>query len=465
MQQKYDHVLFISMDTCRADHLGCYGHSKKTTPILSKFCEENIIFEKSFTSCIPTLPSHTTVFTSLYQGVHGAEVTLSAPMPEKLTTIAEVLKRQGHITAAFHSGAQLSEIWNVFKGFDIVNYASTQSIKETAGFYKEFIEANKDKKTFGFVHGLDMHFPHYKPGLFSDELKVDKQRVIDKINDCDHDLTGEGTKTEVCALYDDSIVFFDRHIGTIFDKLKELGIYDKTIIVIFGDHGEEFGERSKMAAHHKNLFDELIRVPFLLRIPGLEPKKIRTNVRLIDIMPTVLAAMGINEQIIMQGENLLPTILGTKSVDLPVFTEYLHRNSYAISIKTSFLQLICERENTFLRKIILRYRSIRKHASKEPGLLRRLALTTKLLIIKSRSFTEFDTITFCDSRSEEKNKPRLIVARLEKHERRIVNRLLELINKQMDENKLLQQELTGGVKATIELREEMKKSLEELNYL
>jgi len=463
MHHTYDHVLFISMDTCRADHLGCYGYARNTTPILLKFSEENISCTKAFASSVPTLPSHASVFTSLYQGVHGAEVTTSTPIPDQIPTLADILRRKGYITAAFHNGAQLSEIWNVFKGFDIVNFASSQSIKESAELYCSFIQTHKDTKTFGFVHGLDLHFPFYKPDLFSSELKVDKAQFITQINTLEHQTTDHEIKTQFAALYDDSLAFFDKYIGTIFDTLKNAGIYDKTIIVIFGDHGEEMGERSLMAAHHKNLFEELIHVPLIMRIPGLAPTVIKTHVRLVDIMPTVLAALGFEEKILMQGQNLLPILRGEKGVDLPVFTEYINCTSSAITIRTSFFQLICERETTFFARARKQYALICARAAQEQTPVRRCVVVIKMILNRFFARSPFDTMTFCNFRKSPTPLP--ITFESKPFVRRNVKRLLELIHDQQQANKLVKKKMIQGRPKKVTIHDDMKKRLEELGYL
>jgi hypothetical protein len=244
-------------------------------------------------------------------------------------------------------------------------------------------------------------------------------------------------------------------------------MYERTAIAIFGDHGEEMGERMKMAAHHRNLCEEVTRVPLLMRIPGHAKVAVDANSRLIDVMPTVLGALGIDPKTVMQGKDLAPYIRGNEAVDLPVFSEY-HSNPYsAISVRTSFFQLICNSKTTLVSKLAdkyLRYKFGKKGSTVRKWKFRPASIvkaTFRRLLGRVQKDKAFDELVFINFRN---SKDKAVLLGTESGEGP-VQRLRDMIDQQMRENELLRKTLVKDGPQTVELQDDMRKRLHELGYI
>jgi arylsulfatase len=298
--------------------------------------EEGILFSQAISQSPHTPGSFPSLLSSTYPFQYGGEGFLS----DERVTIAELLKQEGYTTAAFHSNPYLSWAYNYNKGFDdfddslllgknklltllhrVINYfkvepyLTAEEINKRAIFWLK--KQRSGEKIFLWLHYMDPHGPYQPPAEYQREF-LDK--VIDKKTakklwrrtvDDSESITEYERKTLI-GLYDAEIRYLDEHIGKLIKKLKELSFFDKTLIVITADHGEQFQEHGKFN-HPRQLYDELLRVPLIFIAPTLPKGGVISNqVRTIDIVPTIFDILGLKFHKNFEGTSLLPLINGEK---------------------------------------------------------------------------------------------------------------------------------------------------------
>jgi len=325
-------ILFIFVDTLRADHVGAYGYERNTTPRLDELAKDAALFERAYSHSPWTMPSAASMFTSLEPRDHGIKDWLQ-PLSTRHLTLAEHLRDNGYTTEAIVSHITFKEVYNFDQGFEkydasVLDKGKTKFIstsKEVSDLAVQALEADHDKPFFLWLHYFDPH---------NDYLPHDGFEFGE--NDID--------------LYDGEIAFTDAHIGRVLDKLKEKGLYENTIIVFIADHGEEFRDHGGRK-HTNTLYEELIHIPLIIRVPGFKPQRIETIVTESDVAPTLckLAGVPIPEQ--FKG---IPLVYGNKSFEdknnRVVFAETFARGNRKIGVLRDNHKLIhdLKKERFFL---------------------------------------------------------------------------------------------------------------------
>ena len=285
-------VILISLDTLRADHVGCYGYARETTPNLDRFAEECVLFETAVTSAPWTTPSHASVFTGLHPAVHGAGIhSRGFRLGGQWNTLAEVARSNGYLTTAFTEGIAIRGQLGFAQGFDIYSDGPAPDRHIAGTAEQTFARAAAWLDRYGrlpfflFVHTYEIHEPYGGPGrwrdLFTDpgfEGRADQ---------------GPAARAHTVDLYDGGIAYTDEHLGRFLDALRQHGLLRNTAVVVFSDHGEEFWEHGA-AGHLTHLYDEVLLVPLLIRLPGDRPPygRVRRQVALRDVFATVLEFLG-----------------------------------------------------------------------------------------------------------------------------------------------------------------------------
>jgi arylsulfatase A-like enzyme len=304
-------VVLISIDTLRADHLGCYGYSRPTSPNIDAFARRGARFEYAISSSGWTVPAHMTMFTGLDPLAHGIG---GYPHPgrqrPKTDTLAQILRRNDFVSGAFNGGGYLLPRFGFHLGFDQYKTKGRHflhNIKNARAWLRNI----KDRRFFMFLHGYDVHKP-YTPtpengrlfagdygGTFSlSDLSPEKPRPSDA------DLH------YAVSQYDAEIRDVDDELGKLFAEWEESGLLDETLVILTSDHGDEFYEHGQVY-HAHSLYDELLRVPLIIVGPGVAPAVHATQVGLIDLAPTILSALGLGRQAAgMQGIDLMPVLRG-----------------------------------------------------------------------------------------------------------------------------------------------------------
>ncbi len=338
--QETPNIILISLDTVRADHMGVYGYEHNTTPNIDGFAKEGVIFRNGVASATWTLPAHASMVTGLNPINHGAiELDKSnvgkCMLKRDERTLQGILNEQGYETAGivnwYYAAAGSSKD---FKEFQVVhknptgNFTDEEVSENEKTDYDGFIvnerafswlEKNKGNNFFLLLHYYDAHSPYNHPeyaGMFFDVENYDgafkNQRSI-KPNKW-FDSGRINTTEDIDALvgyYDAGVYYEDLVIGELFSKLKELGLYEDTLIILVSDHGESLSEHGHFSHHHEPYEQEIV-VPFIIRYPGFGKGEVRETVSHVDIVPTVLEVLGIEEGG-FDGRSLVPLIRGEKS--------------------------------------------------------------------------------------------------------------------------------------------------------
>jgi arylsulfatase A-like enzyme len=361
-------VVLVSIDTLRHDHLGCYGYPRDTSPAIDRLAREGVLFETAVSSTTWTLPAHVALLTSLPDVVHGVLWDTDA-IDGNRVTLTEILRDNGYRTGGVFTGPYLLPRFGFEQGFDSYIDATLYD-KKLAGSdvlvaskrgrttpgamdkVEEWLEQEQDKPFFLFIHLFDAH-PDFDPPAPYDTMfdpdytgKVSGKGVFhnEHINksmdprDLDH----------LVALYDGEIRFVDdAGITRLVSALTERKLIKRTLIIITSDHGEEFFEHGEFG-HRLNLYDTTLRIPLIIWRPGLVPSgtAVKEQVRIIDVMPTILDLLGLplgGEEL---GQSLRPLMEGRGRVDA--------RPAYAVLIGGS-INLEALRADAY--KLVLNYKT------------------------------------------------------------------------------------------------------------
>jgi arylsulfatase A-like enzyme len=358
-------VVLISIDSLRADHLGCYGYPRPTSPVLDRLATEGARFETVLSSTSWTLPAHAALFTGLPDRLHGC-TDESRWLPGNRDTLAEAFKRAGFQTVGFFSGPFLHPAFGFAQGFDSYHDCTSYSELSIEMFKRNlqaaemfmrahadvtnpivvrevdtWLDAHPDGPAFLFIHLWDVHYDYIPPPpystLFTDPSyagKIDgRLATIEKLRKW----TPEDKK-QLEALYDGEIRWTDDAVGKLIESLKKHERFEHAVFAVTSDHGEAFFEH-RLHGHHKTLFEEEVRIPLILRAPGVTPgTRVSTPVQITDIGPTLLDLAGADRLTQATGSSLR-TLLDDPSAPWPhthLFMELLSRVTgfHGVSIRT-----------------------------------------------------------------------------------------------------------------------------------
>jgi len=329
-------VLWITMDSLRADHLGCYGYDRAHTPHIDGLAEEGVIFRDCIAQGTYTRISLPSMITGKFPFFTGLRMQGGA-LDSSHTTLAETLLNRGYATFAL-----TNEVWSPSYGQGFQSTARRDlSTTERTDLILRKLEEHRDDRFFLWLYYWDPHAPYippleylqlyqpeatsvperlHRPGIPAAELEAlrqdprYRQRMIDR--------------------YDAEIAYVDDGIGRVVAKLKELGLYDRTLIVLNADHGESFGEHRRFG-HGSTVHDEELKVPLVIKPPA-SLNGVRTvtgQVRNLDIMPTVLEACGWPAPEACNGRSLLPFMDSGATPQLPSVTETHYRDVHLLAYR------------------------------------------------------------------------------------------------------------------------------------
>jgi len=333
-------VLFVLVDTWRADHTGFLGYERDVSPTLDRLASEGVVFEKAIAQSSWTKPSVATLLTGLLPSKHHA---VSQAIPEtpvrafrlnpRLTTFVELLHGKGWQTAMWSDNPNITPPVGFGQGAESFrDYFHEPCHAEHCGELPEVLSdvtqwfrAERDERRpfCLYVHVMDAHYPYEPPeetrGRF-DRAPSDLQLTGPIVHDY---MTGKRSEanltparlTSLVDRYDEELLAIDHHLGPFLEQVRRE--FPNTVIVLSGDHGEEFFEHGNLGHSHA-LWEELVHVPLVLWAPGLDPARIPTQVRLMDVCPTLLDLVGLGRALpAMQGESLLSVLAGLETEDRP----------------------------------------------------------------------------------------------------------------------------------------------------
>jgi arylsulfatase A-like enzyme/Flp pilus assembly protein TadD len=276
-------VLLVTLDTTRADRLGCYGHRRARTPRLDRLAAEGVRFENAIADVPVTLPSHASIFTGLYPFEHGVRNNGNFRLADGFETIATLLRQKSYRTAAFVSSFILDRRYGLGRGFETYDDRMGEAPTPGSGLEAErrgdrtalalaswlegYAKQARPAPFFVWLHLYDPHEPYQPPPPFRDLFRDDP--------------------------YDGEIAFADSVLGSTLDNLAQLGLHNRLLVAVVADHGESLGEHGE-ETHSIFIYESAIRVPMILWRPGLLPagRLVSEPVRTIDLAPTILDILG-----------------------------------------------------------------------------------------------------------------------------------------------------------------------------
>ena len=312
------HLLLISLDALRGDHLSSYGYDRHTTPFLDELAAQGVRFSYASVNTHGTPSSHTTMLSSLYQETHRVWANPSsgsrrAPsIPTEVELLQEILGREGWTTAAVTGGGWMSASYGFSRGFDFFSDEGRTADQGAEIFVETLGEAlSTGEPVFAFFHTYQVHSPYLPPdgyrtlfGEYSGSIEPTSEALRPFATTAGNHLERNDFDFLV-SQYDGEIRFLDDSLRDLFDRLSEIGFLDNAVVLITADHGEEFGDHGGLL-HRGSLFEELVRVPFIVWGRGVPAGVVDpTLVSAVDIVPTLLAAAGRVPPPIMEGRNVL----------------------------------------------------------------------------------------------------------------------------------------------------------------
>jgi arylsulfatase len=424
-QTSRPNVLLIVIDALRADRLHCYRYARGTSPALDNLAAEGVLFSDDMAQGAETLNSVPLLLTGRRPGAEGmiwreaGGLKYALPGPT-CPTLAELLKAQGYTTGLISVNPVLRMEAGVRRGFDTVEapfdvgpawvLASSEELNRLAFAWLERHSGSR-KPFFLYLHYLDPHGeyqppPHFcvfgRPGYTArdDKINAAMNRLPEELlaaSTTARLLSGEGlTRADVARLsdlYDDEVLYSDHCVGQLFQKLKALGLYDNTLIVVTADHGEAFLEHDD-AKHRASLYQELVHVPLIFKGPHIRAgRRIEQLVESVDIAPTILDAVSGRAATPMSGRSLYGALAhGAKLADAIGMAEIPLANSYALRVGK--LKLILRPGRTELYDLSQDPGETRDLRSARPEEVDRLTkLLHRLLSQRSESTTKAEPLS------------------------------------------------------------------------
>ncbi|MFZ2054205.1 MAG: sulfatase-like hydrolase/transferase [Candidatus Aminicenantales bacterium] len=293
-------VILITLDTTRADHLACYGYPNVKTPHLDSLARRGVLFEQAATNSPLTLPAHCSIMTGMYPTYHGVRINGNTALNDEQTTIAEVLSAQGYRCGAFIGAFVLDGRWGLKQGFeyyddkfDLKKYkhldlgAVQRPGNKVMDAALDWLDEQKNSPFFAWIHLYDPHTPYEPREPYLSEYRP----------------------RGLVGLYDGEIAFMDEQIGRCLSWLEANGLDKSTVLVLVGDHGEGLGSHGE-GTHGYFIYDYAVHVPLIIATPfeSLGGVRVPSQVRVVDIFPTLIDILGAPPPTETHGRSLLPVM-------------------------------------------------------------------------------------------------------------------------------------------------------------
>ncbi|MEN8155067.1 MAG: sulfatase [Acidobacteriota bacterium] len=309
-QNHIENIYLITVDTLRADHVGCYGNNSFTTPFIDSLARKGIIFKKAYSASGTTCPSHASIFTGLYPSQHSV-LANGYQLDDSYITLAEILRANGYKTAAFVSTDSQFIASNFNQGFDyfnepekfeLKNYQVYRLAQYTIEKSIKWINKNKQKKHFVWIHLFDPHIPYtlhkdIKNTLGKQTDHSFLKNIISK-KKVNLEIFGNSLNNYLNYIlsYNSEIRYIDNELNKVITRLKEYNINKKSLLLLTADHGEALGQHNWLG-HGKYLYNEILHIPLIFYFfdESIKNKSINTLVGNIQVFNTILDLLHLNK--------------------------------------------------------------------------------------------------------------------------------------------------------------------------
>jgi len=333
----FTNVVFIGVDTLRADRLGCYGHHRNTSPAIDGMAQQGVLFTNVMAHRALTLPSLASIMTSLHPVSHGVRGN-AYRLSRIHQCLAEVLHEEGYATAAFlNNGVVRAQTW---EGFDHIGEGWDDAVTTQA---IEWLKQGRSQPVFLWLFLYAPHRPYAPPAAYVKRFDPDYDGKTYDEEPTDVALNrtqlSEEELSKILMVYDGEIAYADANVGRLLDAMRELGMDENTLVVLWSDHGEELYDHNCYFYHLGSIYGSALRIPLIFRLPGSVPKnhRVDTLVQEIDIAPTVLDILAIPAPKKWQGESLHPLFTNPARDRGPAFAEF---KDTMLSVRTNRYRLI-----------------------------------------------------------------------------------------------------------------------------
>lgn len=295
-------VLYV-VDTVRADRLGAYGYEKPTSPRLDAFAEGAVLFENAYAQSSWTRPAMASLFTGLLPPAHRT-VGRRSVLPEEATTLAEILSAHGYEGLGLVRNPNVGRAFGFAQGFSRFRGEDRDRDETMLNRVRLWLDERRGERRgaedpfFLYLHAIDPHGPYAPTAEFERMFdaggappRYRTVRYLLQLNRGEVE-PDAGTAEALSRLYDAEVAQNDRAFGQLLDELDARGLTGDTAVIYVSDHGEEFAEHGRWE-HGVSLFEEVLRVPFVMRLPDVSPRRVEAPAQHIDLLPTLLAYLGI----------------------------------------------------------------------------------------------------------------------------------------------------------------------------
>lgn len=337
---KRPNIIFLTIDTLRADHLRLYGYERNTMPAVEEFAATAAVFDNAVVPRGSTRPSYASMLTGLYPYRHGARSNAIA-LHDDNVTLPELLQSAGYHTAGFVSNFVLvGEMSGLDQGFELYDDFVSEKLPNRVNYERAatrtlhailaWLDAGPPEPFFLFTNFIDPHGPYTPPDRFRRIFQSKEARPLraEQIPAYQH-VTETHDFYDYVDRYDAEARYADEALGILIEELKAKDLWDNALVVFTADHGESMGEHKLYFTHHLHLWEETTRVPLAIRVPGpsFRPGRMRDVCSPMDLTPTVLAHLGIPVPEGLDGRSLLPSMAGQSTDDRAVLVEFPHTAS------------------------------------------------------------------------------------------------------------------------------------------
>lgn len=288
-----DHIIIVTVDAVRPDHLGCYGYSQNISPNIDQLARQGVVFDNAYANAPWTKPSVASLFSSLRPNIHRT-VDRDHSLPDQILTMAERLKENGYFTCFINGGNPLIHEFRFDQGFDFYDYRESLDSAEVIRGLSSFLSQAQGKRIFAYIHLMDTHLPYHLHDGNRDLAENAPRNFVpgeferrDVREPTSRDELAPEDKAHLVDLYDEQIRYSDRSVGEMVAMFRDAGILDRSLLVLTSDHGEELWDHDNYE-HAHTLYEEVLRVPLIMMGEGLPPGRLKSRVRLIDILPSIM---------------------------------------------------------------------------------------------------------------------------------------------------------------------------------